>query len=426
MWLQFGCRLVQTILRMALGPLLVSICDPSSGGFSCSARDKGNLLSGFSLGYLSTQVLGGIAADRYGPRNLTSLALVVAGTTMSLTPLAAQWWGVDGLWLASVCLGLSQGPLFPTSIAHLSRWLPAEHRSWASAMLDSGITVGSLIALPCSAWLGASLGWEWAYRLYGAASLAFVGLLFWPRAADKPPGWATQETKPRDQPKESTLDALRLLFTQQAVWALLVSHAGFNFCVYFLNSWSPLFYDERLGLEPSQASLLLMAPHVGNLLVKTTLTKPIFATLQQRGWGLLGCRRFFSVGGFFGTALALSVLGSDSALDQMRAGGVAVGVSTCCFTVAMAIVGFHPSGFKANYLDLTRTHSGLLSGLGNTVASVGSWVGPLAVGNMLHQHHSWGMVFQAVCTVNVMCGLVFWRFSSVEPVDEPAKPLKQE
>ena len=50
LWLLFGCRLVQTVMRLAMGPLLVYICKD----FECSATDKGGLLSAFSLGWCLT------------------------------------------------------------------------------------------------------------------------------------------------------------------------------------------------------------------------------------------------------------------------------------------------------------------------------------------------------------------------------------
>ena len=66
LYLLFGSRLVQSIMRMAMGPLLVYMCeDPSLG---CDASTKGLLLSAFSLGYLMTQVAGGVLADKVGPK----------------------------------------------------------------------------------------------------------------------------------------------------------------------------------------------------------------------------------------------------------------------------------------------------------------------------------------------------------------------
>ena len=90
----------------------------------------------------------------------------------------------------------------------------------------------------------------------------------------------------------------------------------------------------------------------------------------------------------------------------------------------MACVALHPSGFKANYMDLSRGSAGMLSGVGNTLASVASYGGPLAVGFILETSGSWPTVFGAVCAVNVLAAGVYGCFSRVTPLDDgPAKDL---
>merc|ERR1712039_187967 len=92
-------------------------------------------------------------------------------------------------------------------------------------------------------------------------------------------------------------------------------------------------------------------------------------------------------------------------------------MGTACLTVAMAFVGLHPSGFKANYMDLSQHSTGLLSGLGNTVASMASFVGPVVVGEILARYKSWTLVFAVVGLVQVVAAVVFGTLSRVEPID---------
>jgi hypothetical protein len=84
------------------------------------------------------QIAGGALADRIGPK-LVILWASALGGLCTMASASAQ--SVDALWLAQVLLGVSQGPLFPTSIAFLAPWLPPSERSLASTMLDLGITL---------------------------------------------------------------------------------------------------------------------------------------------------------------------------------------------------------------------------------------------------------------------------------------------
>eukprot|EP00947_MAST-08B_sp_MAST-8B-sp1_P004613 g4613.t1 len=443
-----------------MGPLLVFVC--ASDGYTCTARDKGALLGAFSLGYVSTQIVGGVLADRLGPRLVISGAILIAGVACFATPDGGRLGGLSGLWTITVALGLAQGPLFPTSIAYLARWLPPSQRSFASTMLDSGITVGSLIAMPCSGFLAETFGWQNTFRIYGAATLAFL-VVFFRWSADSPDacpfitdeekqylagevgGGSNSKTNGKDDGDTNSSAAnakeggggigsqLAVLLGHAAVWALFLSHIAFNFSVYFLNSWSPLFYAEALGLGPAEAAGHFMAPHLANLVVKLFISKPLFFFLQNSaGFSLLHCRRFFSVVGFLGTAAALAGLAKAywmaMALKASEDGGDASGekaialyTTTACFTVAMAFVALHPSGFKANYMDLTRHSSGLLSGLGNTLASVGAYVGPMAIGGVLERYdNDWSLAFAMVGAVSAASAATYAMLSSADPVDVPA------
>jgi sugar phosphate permease len=353
---------------------------------------------------------------------------------MFLTPEAGAFSGLDGLWYATVLLGMAQGPLFPTSIAYLSKWLPASERSWASTMLDSGITIGSLVALPVSGWIASMFGWRSVFRLYGAMTLSFV-MLWHAFSADTPAKCTymssaersdlmikiagdnkdSTSAKKHDEAKQpcakpGPLPVLSLL-SYRPVWSLIVSHVAFNFGVYFMNSWTPTYYKEQLNLRPEDAVIHFSLPHFINLFVKAVVSKRLFDYLRSPAcnFTILGCRRFFSVVGFIGMSIAL--------FGVIAAGQNAVQATTF-MSIGMGFVALHPSGFKANYMDLTLYSSGLLSGLGNTLASVASYVGPLVVGYILQTSQSWPLVFVTVSCVNVVAALGFLMFSSVQPVDK--------
>ena len=201
----------------------------------------------------------------------------------------------------------------------------------------------------------------------------------------------------------------------------------FNFSVYFLNSWSPLYYSERHSLKPDEIGIHLMLPHLFNLFVKMFVSKPLFAALQHPSgycrFTLLACRRFFTVVGFLGSTVSMVVLALNSTAANDGADGAGGGrdgvwLTTACSTVAMGFVALHPSGFKANYMDLTLNSSGLLSGVGNTLASAGAYVGPLVVGHILQQYKSWALVYYTIGATSVLTAAVFGLCSQVEPVDK--------
>eukprot|EP00965_Chrysotila_dentata_P208317 6184625-Pleurochrysis_carterae.AAC.1 len=93
------------------------------------------------------------------------------------------------------------------------------------------------------------------------------------------------------------------------------------------------------------------------------------------------------------------------------------GGSTACWALTSAFAALHPAGFKANYMDIARTSSGVVSGLGNTFASLSSYVGPLLVAWLLRAFPSWLPVFATIASVNLAAATVFASFSTTTPVD---------
>jgi len=91
--------------------------------------------------------------------------------------------------------------------------------------------------------------------------------------------------------------------------------------------------------------------------------------------------------------------------------------TTACFSAALGFMALHPSGFKANYMDVTTHHSGLVSGIGNTIASVASSVGPLWVSQVRESAGHWAPVFHSVASMNLLAALVFCTLSSTRPIE---------
>ena len=68
-------------------------------------------------------------------------------------------------------------------------------------------------------------------------------------------------------------------------------------------------------------------------------------------------------------------------------------------------------------MDLSEHSAGMLSGVGNTVASVASYAGPLVVGAVLERHRSWPRVFAVVVGVNAAAALFYGCCARAEPLD---------
>merc|ERR1719215_39422 len=147
-----------------------------------------------------------------------------------------------------------------------------------------------------------------------------------------------------------------------------------------------------------------MMPHVTNLATKA-LNPVLIKWADGLGLSVLNNRKLFTVGGFALASVALLPVHQLRHLNPW--------ISTALFSAANAFFGFSPSGFKANYLDITEKYVGSISGIGNALATVASWVGPQLIALLLSRFHSWDLVLAAVALSNLMAAAVYVRWATV-------------
>jgi len=198
------------------------------------------------------------------------------------------------------------------------------------------------------------------------------------------------------------------LFLHSGLWAIFIAHMAFNFGAYYLTNWSPTYYAEVLQVDPSSAKYHLMMPHFSNLVSKAG-NPALVRMVERRGFSLLASRRLFTILGFLMAALLMLPVYQLRTLDPW--------VSTLLFSLANASFGLAPSGFKANYLDVTETYVGVVSGYGNTLGTIASWVGPQLIAFILQSLGSWDAALLLVAAFNAIAAMNYMRYATVVPIE---------
>ena len=89
----------------------------------------GGLFSCFPAGWLS---------DRYGPKNLLFLNLLVNLAGVALTPLTAVKTGYIGMFALRCIIGAGQGMQWPAISSLMSKWFPANERTMVLGIINMG------------------------------------------------------------------------------------------------------------------------------------------------------------------------------------------------------------------------------------------------------------------------------------------------
>ena len=426
-------------IRQCMAVLVVSM----QVEFGYSTKEKARLIMAPSVGNIITQLLGGFAEQWFGARATIAAAISGLAAGCTLLPMAASASHLFAFVLLAA-QGFIFGPMFPSHSVVLSRWLTPSERGQAMAQGELAISFASMGVPLILAPIAASFGWRAGFYATGLTCFAYLGI--WLALAASRPSECAYLTKTEEQlikngqkaeasvapsgenfasPMKKSKGAAvgaaaggapaapgwRIL-THPSVVALFLVHMIYNLTTLSINSWMPTYYAETLKLAPESAKLHLTLPHLAALALKLCVSA-IARALGHAGCSMLASRRLMCALGFGVTAVPLLLLPSVSDTSTHS-----VWLSTILFSIALAGTGFHAEGFRANYLDVTRAHVGLVSGLGNCLSSVAAMIAPLIVGSLVQLYNNqWGAVWYASSGACAAGALLFCTLSTVTPVE---------
>lgn len=131
--------------RTVLYPLISVVKEEWNLTFSQS----GLILSTYAALYVALQVPAGLLGDRYGLRKALWIGYLLGGFTLLLAGMFARTFNL--LLLLIALHGLGVGFFVPTAYAMAMRSLPETFRGTSSALMSSGVSVGSIVGLTAAA-----------------------------------------------------------------------------------------------------------------------------------------------------------------------------------------------------------------------------------------------------------------------------------
>eukprot|EP01052_Picozoa_sp_SAG31_P017752 SAG31_NODE_1228_length_9228_cov_5.337386_4_plen_442_part_00 len=364
-YLMAATRFLCYLTRGQIGVILPYLTEE----LALSQKDAGQLLSRYAGGYMLTQIVGGVCADQYGAAPVVAIAIALSSC---LSLLAAGTEDVGMLGAVMFMIGLVQGVVMPAGNVLVAQWVLPSERSWASGLGGIGACLGALTVNIVATPVAEQFGWRSVFLCTSCFTIVLGG--FWIALA------ASRPVKGRTLPAEMhVLVAAGVLATKPkpvrllppsrvmcrgCVWVLFAAHFTQNSQQYFMD-WIPSVYHE---LQLPAASVAL---HLGVIASVELPARAVAQHLPQRlassQFSLLQSRQCMSIVGF---ALHGGLYIMAGALLSAADSESTVWLLTTSLAAAKASQALHAGGYFANYLDLTREYTGLLAGLGNTIATV--------------------------------------------------------
>lgn len=379
---------------------------PMAEDLGWSLQTQGLVLSSFFAGYLLLQIVGGRLADRYGGKVILGAGVLLWSLFTILTPPAA-FLGIGILILARIAMGMGEAVTFPSIYSLYSRWLPLNERSRAVGFANSGIPLGTVFALVVTPMIVASLGWEWAFYLFGGVGALWF--LLWRALVTATPGEhptvSASELALIHAESSTTAEReslpLRELLSHGPVWAIITAHFCNNWSLYVLLTWLPTFVNKGLGVDYAAVGWVTMFPHL-SAFVFLNIAGSLTDRLISNGMEVGKVRKIMQTIGFGGISLALMIVG------YVETAWMAIAV----MCVGNALGAFVTGGFVVNHMDIAPKHAGTLMGITNTAGTIPGIIGVYVSGMILEATGSWVLVFQTAAAVTLFGLIVFLLFSS--------------
>ena len=411
--------LPQRIQLIAYSTLAVIICYidrvnisvaiiPMQEQFGWSDSQVGFIFSSFYIGYMLTMALGGYLSDKFGGKLVLGYGVVMWSIFTILTPLAAHN-GFFALFIMRVLMGIGEGVTFPAWQSLYARWIPFKERTRAIAFTNSGISIGTIIGYIGTQMIIISLGWEWAFYIFGIVGL--VWFIFWNRNVSSYPAEHKKisskeleyisENAPSSEPAKKI--PLKDLLLNKPFLAIVAATFANNWSLFVFLSFLPKFIDNELGidLESRIFVILIIIPSIISVLA---LNAGGFLAdkMIRNGMKVVKVRKIVNSIGFFGSAFCLFLIPLFESISII----IILICITNLFTGAAA------GGFGVNHADIGPNSTGTLVGVASTFGMIAGILGNAVSGLVLEITNSWTLIFYIAASLIVMGGLIYLLYAS--------------
>lgn len=383
---------------------------PMSEQFQWDSQIKGLVQSSFFWGYLLTQVIGGIWADRIGGKKVLGFGVIWWSVATALTPVAAQL-GLPFLLVARACMGVGEGVAMPAMNNLLSRWVPTQERSRSLAFVYSGMFLGSIFGLSLSPHMIQWLSWPSVFYTFGAVGIGWF--LSWQRLAGSSPkedpliADVERDYILGNSSTQEPVDSIPwgLLLSRKEVWAIILCHFCHNWGTFILLTWMPTYYNQVLGMDLMSSGLFSVLPWI-TMSICSNFGGWIADSLVPR-FGVTPVRKVMQSIGFLGPAFFLTQLGKVHTVP----------LAVACMMCSQGLDAFSQSGLYSNHQDIGPRYAGVLLGMSNTAGVLAGVMGTYATGYIL-QHGTWDEVWGVSVTFYLVGTLIWNVFSTGERIFE--------
>ncbi|XP_052869216.1 vesicular glutamate transporter 3 isoform X1 [Anopheles cruzii] len=382
--------------------------------------------SSFYWCYVLSQVVGGVATQYFGTKNVFGWSQFLTAACSLLIPQAADIHYGAVILLRSV-QGFASGLTWPAMYAIVGYWIPPMERSRFMSSFQ-GFSIGIGLTYPLCGFIIAHFGWREVF--YTTGTIGMVWCVFWYLLA-----YNTPQEHPRITVEELEYIELnvsedikngqgmrvpwRRIFTSMPVWAIGLTTFGRIWVHYTFIMSGPEYMQKIFCFDIQQNGLLSGAPFLCSYLSSVLFCYIADILMDHRTLTLTNVRKLF-------TALSQIVPGVLVLLVGYL--GYQIVTVLILWFVAVTFITASYAGAMANIVDIAPNLAGPVLAFAQTIHMTASFLQPLVTGFMVtdpQNINQWLHVFGVSSVVAISTYVIYQVFGTAEiqswnyPVADP-------
>jgi MFS transporter, ACS family, hexuronate transporter len=326
--------------------------------------DYANIVVAFRVAYSIGQTICGKLMDRLGTKRGLTLTVLWYSVVSMLTPWARSFSSFLGF---RFLLGAGESGNWPGAIKAVSEWFPKQERGLATALFDSGSSIGGAIA----PFLVLPLYFRWgtgaAFVVPGL--LGFLWLIVWrwlyyqprehPRVSEAELNTILSERSGDDE-SHRPVPKWRDLLKFPQTWGAIICRSFADPVYFFIADWFPIYLVAK-GIPLKSGLIAVWIPFLGTDL-GNLFGGWLSGLLIRRGWSVGKARKAMVVFGAVGMTLLIPTIFTAT-----------LWVLTVLFALATFCYGSYTTMANVLPSDLFFANSvASVSGLSGTGAAIGT------------------------------------------------------
>ena len=373
-WLAF---LLSYIDRLAWANVASSV----GQGLGLPLAALGVFVTAFYVGYVASNLLGGIASDTFGSRLLLTVSMLGLGATTFLFSLTTS---ISAGLVIQAAMGLFAGTDYATGVKLIAAWFDRTDRGKAMGIFMTATSLGVVVTNVLVPSILATLHWTGVYRTLGAVTI-LGGLLCFLLVRNAPPQ--------RDILPAAGTGWLKLFRDRDFV---LVTLSGFGA---MWGTWGFAFWASTLMVRARHFSPVEAGAIVALFGIGAIISKPLVGLISDSFGGL---RRIPVIILLLSFVVILLLFGTLETKTQFRIVAPFLGVTAFAYSPLLGALVTEIAGIE---------RAGSSAGVTNAFWQLGSVIVPVVVGVVYQATHSFNAAFITLALGPFLgaCGLIAVR-----------------